>query len=317
MSHYLSLLGVTLEATGPIFFLILLGIALKRFGLMDERFIAASSRLVFNVCLPVLLFTTIIKIDLSATLDWRVIGFSLIATLIAFAMSWSSAVVWIRERGDRSAAVQGAFRGNLAVIGIALSASAYGVSGLALASLLMAAITILYNILAVIVLSYYAGQDALSWRSAIKGIATNPLIVAIVLALIVVVARMPIPAIAISTGSYLGSMALPLAVLGSGAGLSVHALTNPSPGLKMSVTLKLALIPAVLTAMAWWLGYRGETLGVLFLLFASPTAAASFAMAQSMGANATLAANIVMTTTLGSVVTTSIGLFALKAMGVA
>lgn len=317
MTHYLSLLGATLEATGPIFFLILLGIALKRFGIMDERFIAASSRLVFNVCLPVLLFTTIIKIDLSATLEWSVIAFSLIATMIAFAISWSSTVLWVRERGDRSAAIQGAFRGNLAVIGIALSASAYGESGLALASLLMAAMTILYNILAVIVLSYYAKEGALSWQSALKGIATNPLIVSIVLALIVAALHIPVPAIAISTGSYLGSMALPLAVLGSGAGLSVHALTNPSRGLVLSAALKLAVIPALLTVMAWWLGYRGETLGVMFLLFASPTAAASFAMAQTMGANASLAANIVMTTTLVSVVTTSIGLFALKAMGVA
>jgi predicted permease len=317
VTHYLALFGATLEATGPIFFLILLGIALRRVGLMDERFIAASSRLVFNVCLPVLLFTTIIKIDLSTTLDWGVIGFSLVATLAAFSMSWLLTVTWVRERGDRSAAVQGAFRGNLAVIGIALSASAYGDSGLAVASLLMAAMTILYNVLAVVVLSYYSEHGALSWLNALKGIATNPLIAAIVLALIVAALRVPLPAVAISTGSYLGSMALPLAVLGSGAGLSLHALTNPSAALKLSVALKLVLIPTILTGMAWWIGYRGETLGVLLLLFASPTAAASFAMAQTMGANATLAANIVMTTTLGSVVTTSVGLFVLKALGVA
>jgi malate permease and related proteins len=166
-------------------------------------------------------------------------------------------------------------------------------------------------------LAYYAGEDALSWRSALKGIATNPLIVSIVLALGVATIGMPIPGVAISTGSYLGSMALPLAVLASGAGLNIKALTNPSSGLVAGVTLKLAIIPIVLTALAWWLGYRGEALGVMFLLFATPTAAASFAMAQTMGANAALAANIIMTTTLISVVTTSIGLFALKAMGVA
>ena len=317
MNHYFALLGATLSATGPIFFLILLGIALKRFGLMDERFVAASSRLVFNVCLPVLLFTTIIKIDLSATLDWGLLGFSLVASLFACALSWSMAIVWVSAREDRSAAIQGSFRGNLAVIGIALSASAYGESGLALASLLMASMTIFYNILAVIVLSYYAGEESLSWQSALKGIATNPLIVSIVLALLVAGLHAPIPAVAISTGSYLGSMALPLAVLASGAGLSVRAFTHPSQGLVLAATLKLAIIPVSLTLLAWWLGYRGEVLGVLFLLLASPTAAASFAMAQTMGANATLAANIIMTTTLASVVTTSIGLFILKASGIA
>jgi malate permease and related proteins len=317
VAHYLTVLGATLAATGPIFFLILLGIVLKRFGLMDDRFIAMSSRLVFTVCLPVLLFTTIIKIDLSKTLDWSLVGFSLAATIGAFLLSWLVAMLWVNPRSDRGVFVQGAFRGNLAVIGIALAASAYGESGLAIASLLMAAMTILYNILAVIVLSFYADAGSFSWRSTLKGIAGNPLILSIVAALIVAALRIPLPDVAINTGSYLGSMALPLAVLGSGAGLSLSALTDSSYATGLCLALKLAVIPLVFTVLAWWLGFEGSTLGVVFLLLASPTAAASFVMAQSMGGNATLAANIVMTTTLGSIVTTSVGLFVLKASGIA
>jgi malate permease and related proteins len=317
VTHYLSVLGATLAATGPIFFLILLGIVLKRFGLMDDRFIAMSSRLVFTVCLPVLLFTTIIKIDLSKTLDWSLLGFSLAATVGAFVLSWLTAVLWVRPRADRGVFAQGAFRGNLAVIGIALAASAYGDSGLAIASLLMAGMTILYNVFAVIVLSFYAGEGTFSWRSTLKGIATNPLILSIVAALCVAALRIPLPNMVINTGAYLGSMALPLAVLGSGAGLSLKVLSNSSYATGLCLALKLVVIPFSFTVLAWWLGFEGPTLGVLFLLLASPTAAASFVMAQSMGGNATLAANIVMTTTLGSIVTTSIGLFVLKATGVA
>jgi predicted permease len=317
VAHYLTVFGATLAATGPIFLLILLGIALKRFGLMDERFIAMSSRLVFTVCLPVLLFTTIIRIDLAKTLDWSVLGFGIAATIGAFLLSWLVAVMWVRTRIDRGVFVQGAFRGNLAVIGIALSASAYGESGLAIASLLMAAMTILYNILAVVVLSFYAGESTFSWHGTFKGIASNPLILSIVAALFVTAFQIPLPGVAISTGAYLGSMALPLAVLGSGAGLSLKVLTDTSYATGLCLALKLAVIPFVFTLLAWWLGFVGPTLGVLFLLLASPTAAASFVMAQSMGGNATLAANIVMTTTLGSIVTTSIGLFVLKAIGVA
>jgi hypothetical protein len=315
VNHYLAILGATLEATGPIFCLIVLGIVLKRLRVVDDTFVAASSRLVFTVCLPVLLFTTIVKIDLERSLDVRLLGFALAATVLAFLLSWVVAAVWVRPRVDRGVVTQGAFRGNLAVIGIALCASAYGEPGLAIASLLMAAITVLYNVLSVIVLSWYLGEGALSWRTVARGIVMNPLIIAIVLALCVAALRVPLPGVALSTGTYLGSMALPLAVLGSGAGLSLRVLRDSSSATVVCLVLKLALLPLLSTALGWWAGYRGVELGVIFLLFASPTAAASFSMVQSLGGNARLAANLIMTTTLCSVVTTSLGLFVLKAVG--
>jgi len=317
LQYYFAILGDTLEATGPIFCLILLGILLKRLRVIDDRFVVASSRLVFNVCLPVLLFTTIVRIDLALTFDPMLLGFGLLATAVGFLFSWLVAILGVPQRADRGVVTQGSFRGNLGVIGIALCASAYGAPGLAIASLLMAVMTILYNILSVIVLAFYLGDEAFTWRGVLKGILVNPLIIAILLALSVAVLQIPLPGVALSTGAYLGSMALPLAVLGAGAGLSLKVLRDTSAATSVGVVLKLMLIPLLGTAGAWWVGYEGMVLGVLFLLFASPTAAASFSMVQSLGGNARLAANLVMVTTIASVVTISVGLFILKALGVA
>lgn len=75
--------------------------------------------------------------------------------------------------------------------------------------------------------------------------------------------------------------------------------------------MKLAILPVIMTWGAWYLGWTGQTLGILFLYFASPTAAGSFVMAKAMGANGALAANIVALTTVGSTLTVTLGVFLL------
>jgi predicted permease len=64
------------------------------------------------------------------------------------------------------------------------------------------------------------------------------------------------------------------------------------------------------------LGFAGQDLVNMFVLFGCPTAAASFVMAKAMGGNAQLAANIILTTTLGSVFTLSGGIYLFKLIGV-
>ena len=67
----------------------------------------------------------------------------------------------------------------------------------------------------------------------------------------------------------------------------------------------------VLVALS--LGVQDEHLGVLFLLLASPVAASSHVMVVAARGDGTLAANIVVLTTLLSLVTITIGFFVLSA----
>ena len=64
------------------------------------------------------------------------------------------------------------------------------------------------------------------------------------------------------------------------------------------------------------LGFRGTELGVLFLMASAPAAAAGYVMVRAMGGNASLAANIIALTTLGSILTTSAGVMVLRWLGV-
>ncbi len=309
---YLTILLETFNVTGPIFILVVVGLGLKRINFLDDHFIQVSSRLVFSVCLPVLLFTTIIKIDLRESFDAGLFNFSVLACVVTFLLSWLVAIVLVTPRRDRGVFVQGCFRSNLGVVGLALCANAYGDEGLVLASLLIAGMTAIYNVLTVIVLSFYNSEQTVSFSKVLLDILRNPLIIAILLAVTVALFNIPLPSILISAGGYLGSLALPLALLGTGAGMNIKALRDSSFLTLLTVVMKTALLPFLVTFVAWQLGFSGVALGVLFLLFVSPTATASFIMVKSMGGNDALAANLVMATTLVGILTSSFGLFILR-----
>ncbi|MCB1644291.1 MAG: AEC family transporter [Pseudomonadales bacterium] len=311
---YLALLAETFIVTGPIFLIVVLGIVLKRLDVMNDAFVAQSSRIVFSICLPVLLFTSISGLSLGEDLDMGIVNFSLFASIGTFLLSWLVAMLAVWPREDRGVFVQGCFRSNLGVVGLALCSNAYGEPGLALASILMASMTVIYNILSVVVLSAYQGQERINWLTILRDIGTNPLILAILLALLVAALQLPVPQLIQRTGQYLGSLALPLALLGTGASMNLRALRHSSLVALLCVVMKTLLLPALVTLGAWYLGYGGMELAVLFLLFVSPTATASYIMVKSMGGNDVLAANIIMVTTVVALFTASFGLFLLNVL---
>ncbi|MEM0952981.1 MAG: AEC family transporter [Pseudomonadota bacterium] len=308
---YLETLSTTVLVTGPIFLIVLLGLVLRRLGFIDDRFNDVAARLVFSICLPALLFSAISRIDIQETVRPGLFYYSLAATLLAFSVAWLM-VLPLQPRADRGVYVQGAFRGNLGVVGIALCAAAYGPEGLAVASVLMAGMTVLYNVLGVFILSVYANRT-LDLRGVIVKTLQNPLIIAIAIAVTLSALDVHIPSVLLATGDYLGSMALPLALLGTGASMSLSGLRRAGVATLSVVTMKAAVLPGLCTVLAAMLGFKGMELGVLFLMFVSPTATASYPMVRAMGANAALAANIIMLSTLTCLFTCSLGIFVLSA----
>ena len=127
----LALLIQTLNITAPVFAMLFMGVLLKRIRLIDDSFIKVASTLVFNVCMPALLFLGIYHADLATAVKPGVLVYFIIATLAGFAMAWGLAI-WRCPPVDRGIYTQGAFRGNNGVIGLALAASLYGDYGISL-----------------------------------------------------------------------------------------------------------------------------------------------------------------------------------------
>jgi len=299
---YWQSLLFTLETTLPIFILVLLGLLLRRRNVIDDAFIATSSKLVFNITLPVLMFMAVARSDSGAGQHLPLIGFVLSAALLGALLSalWAGALMLsVPQRG---AFIQASFRSNLGIIGLALCINAYGEEGGVLGALLLAVITPVYNLLAVFFLTR---QQQVRWLAQLRLILSNPLIIAIVLAVPFSALQWPLPEVALRVGNSLAAMTLPLALIGVGGSLSFAALRRGSAIVLHIVTLKLLVVPVIIAVAAWVCGFRGVELGVICLMFASPTAAAAFVMARSMGADAELTANAIALTTIGSVLTVS------------
>ncbi len=313
----MNLLGVfqqTLNVTLPVFAMVFLGIGLKRIGWIDDRFINTASALVFNATMPTLVFLSIVKADLATAFLPYLIAFFATATLVLFGLIWAWAL-WRVPRAERGVYVQGGFRGNCGIVGLALAASMYGDFGLSAGGILVGVVILLYNVLAVIVLTYYQPGQQADWRSISRSIARNPLILGVVCAIPVAAAGLRLPEWLETSGEYFAALTLPLALICIGGTLSVAALKQ-ARGLAFGAAgIKMIGLPVLATAAAWLAGFEGRQLGLLYLFFAAPTAAASFVMVQAMGGNARLAANIVAITTLGASVTITAGVFSLRLMG--
>ncbi|PLX71557.1 MAG: transporter [Azoarcus sp.] len=313
MTEFLEVLSFSFSVTGPIFIILALGIWLRRTGMLNDGFIEGGSRIVFSIGLPAVLFLSIAKTEFGEATNLGLIAFGLIGTFLVFLLlEWVTAR-WVEPAEDRGVVVQGGFRSNMGIIGLAYCVNAYGDAGLVAAALYLGLVTILFNVLAVVTLSRSLHRRQGTGRM-VKGIVTNPLIIGIVLALPVSWLQIPLPKVAVQSAQYFADLTLPLALLCTGATLNFRSLRLEMSNTLLAASSKLVLVPLLFALGGIVVGFRGVDLGVLLLMSSAPTAAASYVMVRAMGGNAVLAANIIALTTLGSILCTSIGIVVLKGL---
>lgn len=307
----LQALSFALNVTSPILFMLLLGYAFFRTGMLSQDFIQSGSRLVFNVTLPCLLFLNVATADVMALIQPKLLGSAIVIILLAVALLWLfSGSMAPRQRG---VFVQCAFRSNMGVVGLALAVNAFGNEVLASAGVYLALMTIVYNLLAVMVLSaaqHQHEQNLVLMMS--RSMVSNPLIIAIMLGLILSLAQLRLPEWLMTSGRYLADMTLPLALLCIGGSLSIGRLHGNRNLLIWATVSKLILVPGLAALVGAWVGLRGTDLGILYLMTGAPTAAASFVMSQQMQGDADLAADIIVITTLFTAFSSSAGLMILR-----
>lgn len=305
-----------LHITAPIFCILGLGVCFKRIGLVTEDFAKIGSDLVFKVTLPCLLFVKLVETDFQHAFPATLIAYAVVATVVVFLVLDQLLIHRISGPADRGVFVQGAFRSNMGIIGLAYCLSAFGDKVITIASIYLAVMTTLFNVLAVITLTRHQeqGSDNRMVMFVLLGIVKNPLILAIAAGAAINLSGLAFPSILLETGSYFAKMTLPLALLCAGASIRLREFQSSQP-LYWATIGKLFVVPMLITAGGIMVGLRGESLGVLFLMCASPTAAASYPMAQALKGNYHLAAAIIAATSLGSIISSTLGIFILRVWG--
>lgn len=298
--------------------LMALGLLMQKTNKINAEFIDVASKLVFNYALPCLLFFSVLGSDVDVLEQGRLILAGVMTTFVLFFGAEVYARRFISRTVDKGVFVQGVFRSNMAIVALAVATNAYGSEGTSVAAVYMGLITILYNVLSVITLSRNA--QALNWHkqvtSIIQKIATNPLMIALTLAFGYKALGLPLPSKPIAkTGELLSQMALPLALICAGATLDIKSMFRLS-GLSMQASIgRVVIAPILAVLVGFWFDLPTVHFGVLFIMVASPAAAASYVMAKAMGGNEVLAANILAFTSVVSMIGMAIGMAVLRVVG--
>ncbi|MDT0602510.1 AEC family transporter [Thalassotalea castellviae] len=309
-----SLLDIAFSVTSPIFIIISLGAWLNHIKFINEEFIRIASKIIFNIGLPIMLFTNTASHDFNKLINLTHLAIILATTIIVFIVSQLTASQFIENKRDKGVFVQGAFRGNLIILGLAFCSSAYGEKGIAIATLPMAIIIIVYNLLSIYTLNASLLTQSFSLKKSIDDIIKNPLIIGIVAGLLVNSTKLPIPNVIMKSSHYLSQMTLPLALLAIGGSLNfLQMKENLKPAIAASV-FKIVLSPIIMITLLLLFPIEKTAAGVLFFLAASPTATASFIMVKAMNGNSDLAAKIIILSTFVSIITVTFGFAMLVAL---
>ena len=306
----------SLNATIPIFLMMVLGVFFRKTGLLKENMINGLNQFVFKATLPVLLFGDLAKQDFSKAWDGKFVAFCFMATLLSISLVALMSMA-LKDKSQRGEFIQGAYRSSAAILGIAFITNIYGNSGMA--PLMIIGSVPLYNIMAVVVLSFTKpGQNGMSpelIKKTLKGIATNPIILGILAGLVVGLLGIDFPVIVDKTVNSVAQMATPLALITIGAGFEGRkALAKIRPTIAASM-IKLVIQPLIFLPVAAWMGFRGEQMIAILIMLASPTTPSCYIMAKSMNNDEVLTASVIVTTTLMAAFTLTGWIFLLKTLG--
>lgn len=307
----MSNLVLSISVVLPLFLCIGLGYFLYCIRMIDRKTQENLNRLCFRVFLPIHLFFSVYTTDLSAAFHPKLMVFALAGILAIFAL----AMLWIPriepENPKRGVMIQAVFRSNFVLFGLPVAASLCGEENIGPTSLLIGFAVPLFNVLAVICLESFRGGKP-SVRKMLRGIASNPLIIASVWAVIMNLLHIPLPASIQKGISDLARVATPLSLVVLGASFKVDQIRSYARQLSISIAGKLLISPLLMVTLGSLLGFRGNTLVPILALFGSPVAVSSYNMAEQMEGDGTLAASLVVLTTAFSSLTMFLFIFALK-----
>ena len=304
----------------PIFLIVVLGWILKNKNVLDSSFFAGSDKFVFNIALPTMLFLDLVETENISSFNFKLVAFCIGGVLSLFAVLCILVPVCCRDNAKRGAAIQGIYRSNFAILGTSVVMNMFGESASSAIASVLPVTVITFNVLAVIALSVFAPKNKkLSTidllKTIILNIVKNPLIIALVIGILFLLTGFKLPVSLGGSLEYISDSTLALALMSLGANIEPKHIKESFVAAIVSSISKTVIVPLAMVTVAALVGFRGIELGIILILFSSPTAVSSYIMAKNMGSDHNLASQILLYTTVLSVITMFIGIFIVKSLG--
>ncbi|MBQ4282825.1 MAG: AEC family transporter [Lachnospira sp.] len=311
----------SINSTVPIFLVMILGWLIKQWGIIDDNFVNKANKYVFSVALPVMVFEDIAGGDIRSRFDIRFVLYCMIVTIVCFVGIWMLTELFMKDDTMKGSFVQGSFRSSAAILGIAFIQNMYDSSGMA--PLMIVSAVPLYNIFAVIVLTFKASSEdgaqsvkpAENIKKACVNILKNPIIIGIFLGMFCSLIRVDFPIIIDRTVEYIGRTATPIALIVIGAGFEGRKAIKKIKPTVVATFIKLIGQAAVFLPVAIWMGFRNQELMAILIMLASPATVSGYIMAKNMNNDGVLASSIIVLSTLLSALTLTGWIFLLRMWG--
>ncbi|WP_295766438.1 AEC family transporter [uncultured Oscillibacter sp.] len=303
-----------LRVVVPMALLMLVGAGARRMGVVDRPAMRSVDKLAFRIFMPVLLFKNIYETDLSRSFGLEEALFAAAAVTAIFPLALLLPRRLVEDRPKAAAIGQAMMRANYILFGIAVAESIYGEGNVGPVALLGAVAVPLTNAYSVVILevgrSGRAEPGELLWS-----ILKNPMVLATLAALGMMALPLRIPELLWGVIEDIAGVTTTISFLSLGVSLDLGEARADRRPLAVGVSLRMVLIPLVFLPLSVALGFRGQGLCGLMVLFAAPSAVASYPMAVAMGADGPLAGQLVCANTVLSVFTMFCWTFLFKSLG--
>lgn len=333
-----TILITAVNALFPLIITILLGYVLKRRGFLTKEFLRVGNKMVFNICLPAMLFVNVYDIAGFSAINWDIVLYAVAAFFAVVAVGYVITIATTPVPERRGVIWQCTFRSNFGIIGLSLAAALGGEESVAVAAIVSSFTVPLFNVISVIALSVFTegGKGRTSVKKILLNIAKNPLILGVAAGLVVLGIRELQNALfgqlvfSIERDTYfvykvlsnLKTMCTPLALLVLGGQFEFSAVKGLLKEIISGTVSRTVIAPLIgigcailVSSHTPWLACGVNEYPALIAMFGSPVAVSSAVMAGNMGSDEQLATQLVVWTSIFSIITIFTQVCILMAMG--
>ena len=307
-------LHVASRVVFPMALLILLGILVRKAGVIGRPAMEEVNHLAFRVFMPATLFKNVYEAQLGQSIAGNEILFALVCLCVIFLIALFVPPLLIKDPRQSASVGQGIVRSNYILFGIAVADAIYGEGNSACVALLGAVVVPVTSAMAVVTLERGKNRGS-GLGHLLLSILKNPIIIAALCAIACRLVHFEIPALIYSVVKSVAGVTTTVCFISLGVGLNFSQLRENRRPLLLGILFRLVIIPLIFVPLSVAFGFRGPQLCALLVLFCAPVAVSSYPMAVSMGADGPLSGQLVFTTTVLSIATIFLATFLLSLFG--
>lgn len=306
---------VAFNAVAPFLILLGIGFAAVRLKMTDRPFMDRLNALNYKLFFPFLMFNNVYSAKPENMPSMKLILTGVISVTLLVVLMMIVVPRIVKENPRRGVVIQGVFRSNFIIYGIPLTTYVFGTERSSICGMMILIMVSLFNVAAVIVLETFREGGKVQFSKLLLGIIKNPILQGCIVGLVFYLLQIRLPAFIATPVSSLAGLATNLALVILGANLKFEELRKNRRVISVVLLVRLILLPVVMVTFAYLIGLRGVELFLILMIFGTPVATSSYPMAQNMGGDGQLAGQLVFVSTVASLLTIFVFIFALSQLG--